>query len=284
MQVTPLSDELRLDEVAKSIKIPPCPALLVRLQKEMNEDSPDPRKIADIIGRDVAMSATLLKLANSAFFNSTRRRADSIDQAIALIGTRQCGAMLMGLIARNAISNDGPAMQRFWDVSEKRAFSMAILSKKVRIVKPDAAHTFGLFCDIGIPLLMGQFPDYLETLALANSAAEKLFTAVEEERHQTSHALIGATLVRTWGLPTDIALSVRHHHDYAMIADSVIPDNIRGLIALSLVVERAIQTYENKNQHVEWEKGGALALEFLAISDEQLTEICKDLHDRYALV
>lgn len=236
-----------VDDVAKSIQIPACPALLINLRQELEHDEPDPKKVASIISRDVAMSATLLKTANSAYF-SLKRKAETVEHALAFIGMTQCGAIMQGLIARKTLNTEGPQLARFWDVSDKRAMAMALMSRQMRVAKPEIAHTFGLFCDIGIPLLMGRFPNYTETLQMANNATDERFTTVEDRRHNTSHATIGALLAKNWGLSPDVAMAIRLHHEYEVIADSITPDSIKGLVALSLVAEKAIQTYQHQNR------------------------------------
>jgi len=274
------SSDLAIDGVAKSIQIPACPVLLVSLQQELMHDDPDPKKVAAIISRDVAMSATLLKTANSAFF-SLKRKAETVEHALAFIGMTQCASIMLGLIARKTLNSSGPVLTRFWDVSDKRAMAMAFLARKLRIATPDIAHTFGLFCDIGIPLLLSRFPDYTETLMLANESTDERFTTVEDQRHGTCHATIGALLAKNWGLSSDVSMAIRLHHEYEVIADSITPDMIKGLVALSLVVERAIQTYQNRNKHFEWEKGGAMALDALGIDADDLEDICEELHQRF---
>lgn len=272
--------DLDIDGVAKSIQIPACPVLLTSLQQELMREDPDPKKVAAIISRDVAMSATLLKTANSAFY-SLKRKAETVEHALAFIGMTQCASIMLGLIARKTLNSAGPALTRFWDVSDKRAMAMALLARRLRIATPDIAHSFGLFCDIGIPLLLGRFPDYAETLQLANDTVDERFTTVEDQRHGTCHATIGALLARNWGLSSDVAMAIRLHHEYEVISDSITPDTIKGLVALSLVVERAIQTYQDRNKHFEWEKGGIIALDALGIAVDEMDDLCEELHLRF---
>lgn len=275
--------DLAVDEVAKSIQIPACPAMLSALQAEMGKDDPEPKVLANIIGRDVAMSATLLKTANSAYFN-LKRKAETVEHAVAYLGMVTCSSIMQGLIARKTIAGDGAILTRFWDVSDKRAMAMQFLSRQLRVSTPDVAHTFGLFCDIGIPLLLTRFPDYRETLELANASVDERFPTVEDKRHNTNHTTIGALLGRTWGLAPDVVLAIRLHHEYEVLAESLTPDSIKGLVALSLIVEKAIQTYNHMNQHVEWEKGGHLALEVLGMTEDEMVDICEELHRRFDAV
>jgi len=159
--------------------------------------------------------------------------------------------------------------------------AMAILARQLRVVHPSLAHTFGLFCDIGIPMLLNRFPNYLETLEIANNTANERFTTIEDSRHHTSHATIGALLAKNWGLAPEVALAIRLHHEYEILSDPLTSDTIKGLVALSLIVEKVIQTYRHQNNHVEWEKGGSFALDALGISSDEMDDICEDMHQRF---
>ena len=207
-----------VDALMRSIRIPPRPSLLVDLQRELAEDDPSPRKIARIIADDVGMSGALLKLANSPFYGAARK-AKSVEQGINFLGINQCSAMMTGLLARQALGAEGVELNNFWDVSAKRARALVFTSRKLRIAPPDIAHTFGLFCDIGVPLLMNRFPDYVKTYAAAANDAHNCFTALEDARHQTNHAAIGCLLARNWGLSSDVSWAILHHHDYTVLAD-----------------------------------------------------------------
>lgn len=273
-------DAQGLDALVKSIGIPPRPSLLADVQQEMATGDPDPRKIGKLVSRDVAMSAALLKTANSPFFG-LKRKAETVEQAAAMLGMTQCSSLITGLIARQALNTEGPALARFWDVSSKRAQAMTSLARTLRACSPDVAHTFGLFCDIGIPLLVTRFPDYIHTLAEANNDQVNQFTTVEDLRHRTNHATIGALLARSWGLASDVALAIRLHHEYGVMAESATSDTVRALIALSLLSERAIQTFEGLNNHVEWAKGGELACDTLGISVDEMADLCDELHELF---
>lgn len=272
--------ELAIDEVVKSIQIPARPELLAHLQQELMQDDPDPNRISVLVSRDVALSATLLRTANSPFYG-LKRKAETVKQAISHIGLTQCASIMMGLIARKTVNTSSPLLTRFWDAADKRAHAMSLLARELRVAAPDVAHTFGLFCDIGIPLLINRFPDYIETLRLANETVSERFTTIEDQRHHTSHATIGALLAKNWGLSGDVAMAIRLHHEYEILADNITPDLIKGLVALSLVVEKAIQSYRGQNRHFEWEKGGQLAMDALGISEDEMTDICEELHLRF---
>lgn len=273
-------DEAAVDSLVKSINIPPRPSLLEDIQAEMENDDCDIRRIASLASKDVAISAAVLRVVNAPFYGLSRR-AETLEQAINMLGLRQIGVLITGMVAREAIKGDGPALTRFWDVSSKRAQAMLHLSRKLRGVEPDAAQTYGLFCDVGIPLLMQRFPAYLSTLQQANQEAERGFTEVEHAAHGTDHALIGALMARTWGLSQTVALAIRMHHDYRVLNDVGAPMPVRRLVALGLVSERVIQQYSGQNFSLEWDKGGAAATELLDLSPEDLDELSDDIHELF---
>ncbi|QCP14757.1 HDOD domain-containing protein [Pseudoduganella umbonata] len=268
------------DALLRSIRIPPRPSLLVDLQAELAEDDPSPRRIARIIGNDVGMSGALLKLANSPFFGAARK-AKSVEQAINFLGINQCAALLTGLLARQAIDGGSNALNQFWDTSARRAESLVFIARRLRIAPPDIAHTFGLFCDIGVPLLMDRFADYADTLAIAGHDTLRRFTDVEDARHSTNHAAIGCLLARNWGLSPDVSWAILHHHDYSVLDDDATDDAIRSLVAASVLAERGIARYHGNRDSLEWEKGGEPACRHLGLDAGEAEDLLEELHDTF---
>jgi HD-like signal output (HDOD) protein len=276
----PSAAEDPVDALIKSIRIPPRPSLLADLQRELASSDPSPAEIARIVASDVGMSGALLKLANSSIFGG-RRKAKSIEQAILFLGINQVASLMTGLLARQAIPANSAALASFWDVSSRRAEAMVFLSRRLRIGETDVAHTFGLFCDTGVPLLMDRFPAYAATYAAASLETERPFTALEQERHSTSHTAIGTLLARNWGLSEDVAWSILHHHDYTVLDDADTSSTVRSLVALSLLAENAIRKYQGDAESLEWNKGGARALAYLGLSDEETAELLDELHEAF---
>jgi HD-like signal output (HDOD) protein len=276
----PSAAEDSVDALIKSIRIPPRPSLLADLQRELASLDPSPETIGRIVASDVGMSGALLKLANSSIYGG-RRKAKSIEQAILFLGINQVAALMAGLLARQAIPANSGALASFWDVSTRRAQAMVFLSRRMRIGEPDVAHTFGLFCDTGVPLLMDRFKDYETTFYTASLDAERPFTALEEERHSTSHAAIGCLLARNWGLSDHVGWAILHHHDYAVLDDANTPGTVRALVALSLLAESAISAYQGHAESLEWNKGGARACAYLGLSAEETAELLDELHEAF---
>jgi HD-like signal output (HDOD) protein len=278
----PVNETTVEDALLRSIRIPPRPSLLVDLQQELAQDDPSPRRIARIIGNDVGMSGALLKLANSPYFGAARK-AKSVEQAINFLGINQCAALLTGLLARQALEGTNASLDSFWEMSARRAQALVFTSRKLRIAPPDIAHTFGLFCDIGVPLLMARFADYRDTFTQASLDPDRKFTAVEDARHATNHAAIGCLLARNWGLSPDVSWAILLHHDYDVMSDAATDDAVRSLVALSVLAEKGIQRYHGNSDSLEWEKGGAQACAHLGLSEDETADLLDELQETFHL-
>lgn len=269
-----------LRDMLKDITIPPRPSSLVDLKLELEQAEPRIDRLVAIVNSDVAMSAALLKLANSPWLGMSRR-IGNVAEAFNIIGFKRCEHILTEIALRKVLPTEGPALFRFWDVSSKRSQAMGMLARRVGI-DPETAQTMGLFADVGIPLLAQRFtqPSYIETLVEANRS-ERAFTQVEQERHAADHTVIGSLLARSWGLTQDIANAVKLHHDYDYLKEGA-TSIVHELIALCLVVEHIIQRFQGLNNHAEWAKGGALAMQTLAISATDIDNWADELHERFA--
>ena len=275
--------ELDGKALVRDIGIPVRPQMLVDMQNELERDDPSLRRVSDIAGSDVALSAALLKTANSPLMGLSRR-AETVEQAFQLLGFAQCQAIFTEVVLRKLLPANGPGLVRFWDVSAKRARAMTFLARTRRVVPPALAHTYGLFVEIGIAILLLRFPGrngYLATLEKCN-AHEGAITALEQSVHGVDHALVGALTARTWGVSQTSVLAARLHHEYSSWMGPM-PPQVRELVALGLVCETIIQRYQGMNRHVEWSKGGEMALAALGITEGDLEDWSEDVHAQFSV-
>lgn len=274
-------DSQALRTLVGEVGLPACPRLILKLRHELEKEQPRLHRLAEVVMDDPALSAALLRTANSALFGLTRR-VETVDQAFMVLGLVNCQSLFTEILLRRLLPVDGPAMDRFWDVSAKRSRAMTYIARTRRIVQPALAHTTGLFLDVGIPLLARRFPGpdgYLRTLAEANQSLEA-FTHVERRHHVLDHTVVGAIAARSWGVSQTVVLAVRLHHEYAAWTPAL-PDQVRELLGLALVCDHIVSRYEEVDRHREWEKGGARALALLGISEQVLFEWSDEVHHHF---
>jgi HD-like signal output (HDOD) protein len=265
-----------LEEAVRDIGIPPRPGVLERINSEMRRADPDPARLADIISADVSLAAGLMKIANSPYYG-LHGRIRTVQQALRALGMDAASRAATGLALRN-IFPPTPTLERFWDASARIAQLSGWLCRHLgleRSLTTGDAFTFGLFRDCGIALMMRRFPDYADTLHLANDSKDRCFTDIELEHHPSSHAVVGCLLARTWWLPEQSCLAIRHHHDIPAIASGAIalPTESALLIAIAQFAEHALQLESGLSHTCEWQKMGRLCLEVLGIDTGQEAEI-----------
>ncbi len=257
------------------VGIPPCPIILDRFMSEMRRDEPDFSRLANIIGTDVGLSAGLIKTANSPFFGM-RQRVRSVNEALTILGLKTTSKVVAGLILSKAFPNVSN-LERFWDASARIADLSGWLARHLGIagLQAEDAHTFGLFRDCGIPVLLGYFPQYEALLLRANCDAVHCFTGIENAELSTNHAMVGCMLAQSWWLPEEICLAIRNHHDLEVLesASSQLPILSRKLIATAQLAEHLVQQQHGLSMTQEWSKLGAVCLKILDMDEGLLDEL-----------
>lgn len=261
----------------RDIVIPPCPDLLLALRAEMDKADPNPQVIADIAGRDVAMAASLIRTANSPYY-ARSRPVTSVSEALGMLGLRMTEKLLTAFLMRNTIRVSSPLLEHFWETSTRRALAMAHIARQLYGVDADLAYTCGLFCHVGIPILMQGVRGYAGTLTEALARQDRSFTETENAAHKTDHAVVGALVARTWRLPTPIYQAVRLHHDFTILQDRNAQPEVRTLVAMGLVAEHLVTLHEGAKEQREWSQHGPSCLVELAVDAAEMDSWVDALH------
>jgi HD-like signal output (HDOD) protein len=266
----------QLSPLLRGFEIPPCPAILGELRTLLDAETFDARRVSQLISRDVALAASVIRIANSPALG-LQRQASSITQALALLGSRQILNLVVGqLLKRAGDSNPGLRLERFWDRAALSANVCSQLVGRLRGSSRDAAYCFGLFRDCGIPLMMRRFPDYKATLQVANRS-DSSFTAVEESRHGVDHAVIGYLLARSWRLSDTLCAAIRSHHDFAALDhDSGLGGETCSLIGIGVVAERIVSLFQHSPDENEWRQGRSPVAHYFNLSESELDDAVED--------
>jgi HD-like signal output (HDOD) protein len=260
------------------IGIPPCPDILVQFMEETSKEDPDYHHLTTIISADVALSAGLIKTANSAYFGA-KQRARSVREALAILGLRAASRAIAGVVLRHAFPNS-LVIERFWDSSTRVARLSGWMAQQLKLpeITPEDAFTFGLFRDCGIPVLLRHSAGYEKILFEANNDTKQSFTFIEDLSMPTNHAIVGGILAEDWRLPSELYLAIRQHHELTLlnIEETRLPLLSRRLIAVSQFSEHILQRQLGLSFTQEWPKLGEACLQLLNISEEDLDQIYED--------
>ncbi|MDT8998611.1 HDOD domain-containing protein [Paucibacter sp. APW11] len=265
-------DQARERGPLRQIIIPPCPELLQRLQQAMAEAEPDLTEVARIAASDVAMSATLLRIANSPLHLADGQPCTTVGQAMTRLGLDETTQVMMGFLVKHAIPVNNPQLARFWERSTKRALAMAFIARQLPGLPTDLAHTYGLFCHVGIPVLLQSMRGYGATLVEANARIDRPFIATENVNHKTDHAVVGALVVRVWNLAPQLMSAIRLHHDFVSLGDEGIDPETHTLVAAGMVAEHLMRMHEGLSVDADWADNHQAALQWLHISLDELEQ------------
>ncbi len=209
----------KADELVKSIGIPSQPKVLIEVNKEINNPDANLSTVADIISKDVAMSAKVLKVVNSAFFGLSHK-VDSIDRALAMMGIKNFNKIILASSLKESIGSGGPALESFWNHSMAVATIALAVAQKIGHPAPEQAYTAGLFHDCGVPFLMKKYNNYEELVDFSLSVVSvgalvgntKSIIGIEDERYGTHHCAVGYIVAKSWNLSPAVHQSIWYHH------------------------------------------------------------------------
>jgi putative nucleotidyltransferase with HDIG domain len=184
--------------------LPSAPAAFQEILVCLQNPAASLTDAAQIIGRDVAMTANIMKLVNSAFFGS-RHPITTIDRAVAYLGMDTLGALVLGHgVFQSGVATgiDGFSLEHLWQHTEQTAAAARAiaLSENLSAARADEAFLAGILHDVGKVVFA------TKAAALSNDAMD---VAAQMEAH---HAEVGAYLLGLWGFPNSIVEAVAFHH------------------------------------------------------------------------
>lgn len=202
--------------VADMTSLPSMPEQYQKIMEEMQSDEPSLHKVGGIIETDVAMSAKILQLVNSAFFGLARHLSSPAEAAMYLgVDVLKSLVLTAGVFSQFEGKNvDSAALQRIWTSSNE----MGPLAKEIathesdQSVMADYALMGGLMADVGKLVLATNFPEKFVEIEQSSAASDKRDFEIEQQVIGHSHCDVGAYLVGLWGLPNPVVECVAYHH------------------------------------------------------------------------
>lgn len=207
-----------LSLIDKSFEIPSIPLVLVRIIQALDKDTSSAAELEDLILHDPALSARILRLANSAFY-SFRARVKTISHAISLLGMNIVTSLAIGINLFEPFTKkmkyEGTLISKLWTHS----FGVGVLSKEIwtrRSNEKEGEFAFlcGLLHDLGKVVFFKTDPAAYSTIfSLKKSETDPAITSYEAEHYGADHTAVGEALAKQWGFPPDLICVIRHHHD-----------------------------------------------------------------------
>ncbi|MFH0784122.1 MAG: response regulator [Pseudomonadota bacterium] len=202
-----LCDGKLKDLISQIGTLPSLPATYEKLRKTINSVDVEINELGKIIGQDMAMSAKVLQLVNSAFFG-IYSKVDSPTRAVQLLGLDTIKVLVLGLelFAQTKPPTDILPLDKLWFHSlavGKIAKSIAD-SQSGDSTLVSNAFLAGILHDIGKLVLASSLPaQYLQVIALAGEKNVTL-QAAEQSIFGSGQSGVGAYLMGLWGFSTAV--------------------------------------------------------------------------------
>jgi len=208
-------------QIDKELEIPSIPLVLIKIIQTLDQDSSSAKELEELIMHDPALSARILRLANSAFY-SFRARVKTISHAIALLGINLVTSLAIGINIFDTFTKGAKSEAALINQLWTHSCGVGVLARKIWMQKrgvpkeTEFAFLCGLLHDLGKVVFFKTYPGkYGSVFAAEKTESDMNICGYEEENYGVDHAVVGEMLAKQWGFPKELGSVIRRHHDPA---------------------------------------------------------------------
>jgi putative nucleotidyltransferase with HDIG domain len=198
--------------IARMDALPTLPEAAARLAVLLRDERATAADFEKVIRPDLALTANLLRAANSVFYKGVRE-ITSVRDAVARMGVRRVYEVATSASFRRVlprrIQGYDVDVAAFWPHCVSVGLYCERLARASRVAAPDIAYTAGLLHDVG-KLVIGTCIAQGDAPA-PRSALDSVFA--EREALGIDHADVGEEIALRWRLPLSVKDAARYHHE-----------------------------------------------------------------------
>ncbi len=272
------------DKVAKAVQqvtqIATLPEVTAKIIQIVEDPRSTTRDLQNIIKHDVALSAKILKVVNSAFYGLPRQ-VSSVDRAIVLLGLSTVKNIAVAtsvtkLFGGNEISKTYTA-RNLWEHSLACGVFCKMIAQMRGMDNSDEMFVAGLMHDLGIVVERQVFPHELGDIFDQASVRNVDLWQVEQEVFGADHQTFGTALATKWKFPNLFQLTTGYHHHPMKASEHY--REIASLTHLADVLALKKQVgFHFESIHYEAETAALLGL-----SDKQIVELYEAFDEKYTV-
>ncbi|HMW42747.1 MAG TPA: GGDEF domain-containing protein [Plasticicumulans sp.] len=270
-------DETLLARLGACTHLPTLPAVAMRIIELGDDPDAGIGEIADVVCRDPALTAKLLKIANSPLY-AQRRKVENLRQAMMLLGLNAAMtlALSFSLVGGFGASAGGLDHLRYW----RRSLLTALASRTIGLQAGLGQHReelflAGLLQDIGILVLDAAAPqDYARGLDAC--PGHLALAQAEQAVFGADHAEVGSWMLDRWGMPEYLVLATRFSH--ALTAGALVDsgENARFFACTTLAGWLA-EVWLNPPDEAGTARIGMLAQDLLGLDAAAVTALVDEI-------
>jgi len=195
--------------------IPTLPAIVVKVNKMLQDDDTSIKNLSKVIEKDQAMVTKILRLVNSTFYGF-RSRITNISHAVIILGFNTIRNAVVSVSIIKTFSGkktfEGFEIKDFWRHSVAVAVTSRYLAEQARLCSPDDCFVSGLLHDIGKVVLSQHFTELFGLVWKSVKEDGLSFYEAEQKLVPVNHAQIGGYLAKKWQFPASLIDSTTYHH------------------------------------------------------------------------
>ena len=205
------------DLVSRTADLVSLPDIYIRLKTVVDDPESSMADVADVVANDPALTARLLKIANSPYFGFPAK-ITTVARATSLLGTQQIHDLVLATTVTEAFSgipSELISMQDFWSNSIRCALLCRRLAQECNVLDSERLFVEGLLHDVGHLIMYQGLPEASAAALLESQQQDKPLFLVERELIGCDYAQVGSALMRSWHFPPGLIESVRYQNEPA---------------------------------------------------------------------
>jgi HD-like signal output (HDOD) protein len=195
-------------------KLPATPSILGQLQQLLADADAGIDEICRLLKRDMALSATVLRISNSPHYAVATPNA-SLEEAVGCVGFHEVYKLVALAVSSQCFSRNlgryGYTSDEIWSNTLCTALAMESLAQ-FAAVDPRAAYTAGLMRGMGMTVLDRLASESLPAGATFPASGQSQLGAWESSVFGCENPTVAALLLKEWNLPKDIWDGVLRHY------------------------------------------------------------------------
>lgn len=200
-----------LIEVANLVTLPD---IYIAVKDVIDDPHTGMCELGEVISYDPAITARLLKIANSSFYGQAAE-VDTVKKAIMLLGTKTVHDTVLNITVSRAfqsISGVGYDVAAFWQNSVMRAVVAVTCANELDIPEPDRLFTLGLLSDLGHMLLSIKEPTLMREVFRQHDKTKFPLHLFERSTFGFDASELAADLLESWSIPDSIITAIRYQN------------------------------------------------------------------------
>ncbi|VAW94850.1 hypothetical protein MNBD_GAMMA21-2553 [hydrothermal vent metagenome] len=201
--------------IGNNLKLLSLPAVVEKINRLLEDPNSTTADIAHYISQDPVLTARLLKLVNSPFYNFPSE-IDTISMAVTILGTRQLRDLVF---VTTVISQFTPHddvnfdLEAFWCHSITAGIAARVIALNQKNLNSERLFICGLLHDIGKMIMALLLPQEVITLNKANLNKEINIYDAESQIFGYTHGEWATALLESWHFPASISEPIHYHHN-----------------------------------------------------------------------